>query len=95
MDEEMMADVSSDTQGPDDLLISREMNEAFENAVAALPERCKLIFQLVREEGLRYREIAIILNISHKTVEAQMTIATRQILKSMPWIKRPSNRFGH
>jgi RNA polymerase sigma-70 factor (family 1) len=95
MDEEMMADVSSDTQGPDDLLISREMNEAFENAVAALPERCKLIFQLVREEGLRYREIAIILNISHKTVEAQMTIATRQILKSMPWIKRPSKRFGH
>lgn len=95
LDEEMMTSVSSDAPGPDDLLISREMNQAFEDAVAALPERCRLIFRLVREEGLRYREIAIILNISHKTVEAQMTIATRQILKAMPWIKRPSNRFGH
>ncbi len=94
LNEEMLLPEASKDTRPDDLLVSRELNEAFEHAVAALPERCRLIFRLVREEGLRYREIAMILNISHKTIEAQMTIATRQILKAIPGLKRPENHYG-
>ena len=36
-------------------------------------------FKLVREDGLSYREVGQILNISVKTVDAQMVIAVRQI----------------
>ncbi len=68
---------------PDERMISKELGQAFDRAVASLPERCRLIFRLVREEGLRYREISIILNISQKTIEAQMTIATKRILQAM------------
>jgi len=76
----------------DEFLLSKELNHAFELAVASLPGRCRLIFRLVREEGLRYREIAIILNISQKTIEAQMTIATRRILQAMDDLTRPVGR---
>jgi len=48
-------------------------------AVDALPPRCKMIFKLVREDGLRYKEIAGILNISINTIDAQMAIAVKKI----------------
>jgi len=76
----------------DGVILSKELNQAFDLAVAALPERCLLIFRLVREEGLRYREIAIILNISQKTIEAQMTIATRRLVQAMGDLMHPASR---
>ena len=39
----------------DEFLLSKELNHAFELAVASLPERCRLIFRLVREEGSETR----------------------------------------
>jgi DNA-directed RNA polymerase specialized sigma24 family protein len=38
-----------------------------------------MIFKLVREDGLKYREVATILDISIKTVESQMGIAMKKI----------------
>jgi len=37
-----------------------------------MPERCSLVFRMNRFEGKKYREIAEILSISVKTVEADM-----------------------
>ena len=57
------------------------MNEAINN----LPEKCKLTFKLVREEKMKYREVAEVLGISQKTVEAHLSKAVkilRQILSS-------------
>ena len=41
------------------------------------PPKCKLIFRLIREDGLKYADVAALLNISIKTVEAQMAIAVK------------------
>ncbi|HJQ19433.1 MAG TPA: RNA polymerase sigma-70 factor [Gemmatimonadaceae bacterium] len=49
-----------------------ELAQALEHAIAALPPRCREVFQLSRVHGLRYSEIAESLGISEKTVEAQM-----------------------
>jgi RNA polymerase sigma-70 factor, ECF subfamily len=54
-----------------------------ETAIGALPEKRQEIFRLAREEGLKYREIADKLNLSVKTVEAQMTLALRQLRESL------------
>ncbi len=64
---------------PELLLITAEMRRMVEREVNNLPGRCKLIFKLIREEGLKYAEVADILDISIKTVEAQMLIATKRI----------------
>lgn len=64
---------------PEQLMITAEMIRNIHTAVQSLPARCKLIFKLVKEEGLKYREVAELLDISVKTVENQMTLALKKI----------------
>jgi RNA polymerase sigma-70 factor (ECF subfamily) len=47
--------------------------------VQQLPPQCRLIFQLVREEGLRYKEVAAVLDVSPYTVRNQLAIAMQKI----------------
>ena len=64
---------------PETLMINKETLLKIQNAVSALPPRCKIIFKLIREDGLKYKDVAEILNLSVKTVDAQMAIAVSQI----------------
>jgi RNA polymerase sigma-70 factor (ECF subfamily) len=68
---------------PEQILITAEMYEKIQKAVEALPPRCKMIFKLVREDGLRYKEIAEILNISVNTIDVQMAIAVKRIASAL------------
>ncbi len=56
--------------------LETQMNQSIEN----LPPKCREIFLLVREEGLHYREVAEKLSISMKTVDVQLSRATRKIM---------------
>jgi RNA polymerase sigma-70 factor (ECF subfamily) len=69
----------ADEQSPDTKLINSEILKNINAAIESLPSRCKMVFKLVREDGLSYKEVAEILNISPKTVDAQMVIAVRHI----------------
>lgn len=60
-------------------MITGEMLRKIHDAVEALPPRCKMIFKLVREDNLRYKEVSEILHISEKTVDAQMVIAIKKL----------------
>lgn len=68
---------------PEQLLITAEMLKKIQEAVRQLPPKCKLIYQLVKEDGLKYREAAGVLNLSLKTVEAQMAIAMKRIYEAV------------
>lgn len=63
-----------------DALVGSEIIGEIEQAIEKLPEKCRLIFTLSRFDELKYAEIADKLNISIKTVEAQMSKALK-ILK--------------
>ncbi|NJM15862.1 MAG: RNA polymerase sigma-70 factor [Bacteroidales bacterium] len=54
-----------------------DLNLALKNALNALPERCREVFELSRFQELKYNEISDRLNVSVKTVEAQMTKALK------------------
>src|SRR5206468_8950821 len=56
-----------------------ELAAAVAAAVDALPERCRLIFTMNREQGLSYAEIAAALGLSVKTVENQMSRAFKAL----------------
>lgn len=75
-------------QSPDaeQLMSDGEINEAIEKAVAGLPDRCREIFVLSKMHGYKNREIARELNISEKTVEAQMSIALRRLRDQLRWL---------
>jgi RNA polymerase sigma-70 factor (family 1) len=66
-------------QNPEQLMITAELCKKIEKAVDELPPRCKIIFKLVREDGLKYKEVAEILNVTTNTVDAQMVIAVKRI----------------
>ena len=46
-----------------------------------LPPKCKQILLLNKKEGKKYKEIALLLGVSKKTVESQMRIAYQKIRK--------------
>jgi len=73
----------NDEQAPDKRMITMELFNKIHEAVNSLPPRCKMIFKLVREDGLKYKEVAHILNISPSTVDAQMVIAAKYIKKKI------------
>ena len=76
-------DAYTDNTSPHDLLVTSELMQSVQNAIDTLPPRCKLIFQLVREDNLRYKEIAEILNISVNTIDSQMAIAMKRLCAAL------------
>ncbi|MBX9851614.1 MAG: RNA polymerase sigma-70 factor [Cytophagaceae bacterium] len=56
-----------------------ELKEKIKEAIDQLPPKCKAIFIMSRYEGLKYQEIAGLLQISVKTVENQMGIALEKL----------------
>ena len=58
-----------------------ELEFQIRTALNKLPGRCREIFELSRSQGKKYSEIASILDLSVKTVEAQMSKAL-QILRT-------------
>ncbi len=74
--------------GADEPLCEHELRDALEHAVAALPERCRLIFTLSRYRNLSNAEIARTLGISVNTVEQQMWRALKTLrVKLAPYIQ--------
>ena len=67
--------------------MSQEVVSDLMKAINELPPRCRTIFKLVKENGLRYQEVADIMEISIKTVEAQMAIALRRIKSNTEFLK--------
>jgi RNA polymerase sigma-70 factor (ECF subfamily) len=56
-----------------------ELLEKVYQAIDRMPPQRQKIFRLGRLEGLKYKEIAALLNISPKTVEAQMSKGLRYL----------------
>jgi RNA polymerase sigma-70 factor (family 1) len=61
----------------EDPLLGKEMQGIIVRLAMTLPEDCREIFRLSREEGLTYPEIASKLQISVKTVEKKMSFSLK------------------
>jgi RNA polymerase sigma-70 factor (family 1) len=77
--EDIELEMTFDGLTPEQILINGELKKKIEGAVQLLPPKCKNVFKLIKEDGLSYKEVAEILNISVKTVDAQMVTATKKI----------------
>jgi RNA polymerase sigma-70 factor (family 1) len=67
------------TIDPESILISKQGIEDLNSFINDLPAKCKLVFRLVKDDGLKYKEVAALLNISIKTVENHLAIALKKI----------------
>lgn len=65
------------SSGSSEEIITAELSHQIKDAIQSLPEKCREVFLLSREENLKYSEIAEKLGISVKTVEVQMSKALK------------------
>jgi RNA polymerase sigma-70 factor (family 1) len=75
--------VSSGACDGENMIIQEELQQLLDGSIARLPKQCRLIFELSRDQGMKYREIALMLNISIKTVETQMGRALKHLRESL------------
>lgn len=64
---------------PGSMVEAKEYNQIIQQAIDALPPQRRLIYQLNREQGLNYQEIAAELQISRHTVKNQLSTALQAI----------------
>ena len=64
---------------PEQYYMEVDLIKRIEKSIESLPPKRQKIFRLSREQGLKYKEIAEQLNISVKTVEAQMGLALKHL----------------
>ena len=66
-------------ENPEVLVEAKEYHQIIRKAIDSLPAQRKLIYQLNREKGLNYQEIAQTLQISKHTVKNQLSTALQSI----------------
>lgn len=78
---EMHYQYESLSRQTDNYLEFDELKDKIDIAIRNLPEHCRVVFEMSRFEDLKNREIAEVLGITQKTVEAHLTKALK-ILRS-------------
>ncbi len=68
---------------PDDYFLEVGLVKKIEQSIDSLPPKRREIFRLSREQGMKYKEIAEALDISVKTVEAQMGLALKHLREEL------------
>ncbi len=70
-------------QNPEQHLLNKELTEIIDKAVLNLPEKTRLVYRLIKEDGLKYQEVADLLGVSAKTVNNQLLSAMKSIRSSV------------
>ena len=79
----------SSPSGEDEVL-GAELEIAIRDAIEGLPEKAREVFRLSREQGLKYAEIAGVLDVSVKTVEKRMGQALAELRQRLAaWLPVP------
>jgi len=64
---------------PQEELEKKELLFKMQQSIEALPQQCRIIFKLIKEDGIKYKEVAEILNISPRTVQTQLFRAMKKL----------------
>lgn len=64
---------------PEELMLEKELWARLESTIEQLPEKCRIVYRMSREEGKTHKQIAEDLNISESTVEKHVAKALKSI----------------
>ena len=68
---------------PDQQLLSMELSSLIEQTVQALPPQCQLVYRLIKEEELSYKEAGAVLELSQNTLETHMRLALKKLRRTL------------
>jgi RNA polymerase sigma-70 factor (ECF subfamily) len=81
--QDLQIELISDYLQPDETIQLSETSRQINEAVQQLPPQCKLIYKLAKEDRLKYRDIASLLQISVKTIDNQLAIALKKLAEKL------------
>lgn len=87
-EQDFMANMSFEKSGavaddPESLVISGELHEQIKKTINNLPPRCKLIYEMIRVEGMRNKDVAQKLAISVNTIDVHLAIALKRLMQTV------------
>lgn len=71
--------ICSEFVDPLEKLITDELRLMITQTVEALSPRRRMVYKLIKDEGLKYKEVADLLDISERTVEVHLKLAIQEI----------------
>lgn len=66
-----------------DALNFKELNHEIKTAILSLPDKCRVIFKMSRQDGMTQKQISLHLGVSQKTVEAHITKALKSLKSNL------------
>ena len=71
-----LVDIEDDVQvsmhTPEYIMETRELHKQLDRAIAGLAPQAAMVFRLIKESGMKYKEVAELLGISPRTVQTQL-----------------------
>lgn len=91
--DDLQVEFASPDENAETRLLNHELSFKIDAAIDQLPQRCKIIFKLAKEDKLKYKEIAGLLNVSIKTIDNQIATALKKLAEvlNIPVKKTSSN----
>lgn len=63
--------------------LENEFHQIIKFTIDSLPPKRKLVFKMIKEDGLKYREVANLLGLSIKTIETHMGLALKSLQENI------------
>ncbi|SDH64171.1 RNA polymerase sigma-70 factor, ECF subfamily [Pedobacter terrae] len=83
--------IAVSTHTPDYILETKELHQQLDHAIAGLAPQAATVFRLIKESGMKYKEVAELLNISPRTVQTQLFRA----IAKLRTVLQPLNNKGN
>ena len=78
-DDEMLELFAGTDTSPEDDCITDETIREINSAIESLPPKCRMAFKLIREDKMRYKDAAELMDVSVKTLESHIRMAMKKI----------------
>ncbi|MGN6180592.1 MAG: RNA polymerase sigma factor [Mucilaginibacter sp.] len=82
-DASIAAESAEGVESTSQWLSEKELRRQIEECINKLPEKCRIVFQMSREQNLSNKQIAEKLGVSEKTVEGHITKAIHTLKNSL------------
>lgn len=80
---------------PETIFIFDEFYHLVQKVIEQMPTKRKRIYLMIKDDGMKYKEVADLLNLSVKTVESQMRLAVQTLREtSTAYLKSTEPSFG-
>ncbi|QEM11260.1 RNA polymerase sigma-70 factor [Mucilaginibacter rubeus] len=86
--DDVNVDVADSSATGEDKLVCEDLTKLINTTLSKLSDQCRLVFKLIKEDGLKYREVADLLDISIKTVEYHMGNALKNLAQGLKEVQK-------